>query len=140
MIGPEDLEDSPPPSDEVEEAEKVEVIGEVVEIGEVEEVEEEVKEAEVVTEVEAKGDTEEPTNVEEVVQVLFSSHSLICTMCTFNLLLSRWNSHPPKLRRSRRLPQLLRTMTLRLSSWSPPLHLLPLQLNLNLCQLLHLHL
>jgi len=71
VIGPEDLEDSPPPSDEVEAEEKVEVIGEVVEnIGEVvEEVEEEVKEAEVVTEVEAKGDTEEPTNVEEVVQV-----------------------------------------------------------------------
>jgi len=68
VIGPEDLEDSPPPSDEVEE-EKVEVIGEVVETGEVEEVEEEVKEAEVVTEVEAKGDTEEPTKVEEVVQV-----------------------------------------------------------------------
>jgi len=69
VIGPEDLEDSPPPSDEVE-TEKVEVIGEVVEIGEVEEVEvEEVKEAEVVTEVEAKGDTEEPTKVEEVVQV-----------------------------------------------------------------------
>jgi len=71
VIGPEDLEDSPPPSDEVEEEEKVEVIGEVVEdIGEVEEVEDEdVKEAEVVTEVEAKGDTEEPTKVEEVVQV-----------------------------------------------------------------------
>merc|ERR1719352_2034251 len=68
VIGPEDLEDSPPPSDEVEE-EKVEVIGEVVEIGEVEKIEEEVKEAEVVTEVEAKGDTEEPTKVEEVVQV-----------------------------------------------------------------------
>jgi len=64
VIGPEDLEDSPPPSDEVEE-EKVEVIGEVVEIGEVEEVEEEVKEAEVVTEVEANGDTEEPTKVEQ---------------------------------------------------------------------------
>lgn len=77
MIGPEDLEDSPPPSDEVE-SEKVEVIGEVVETGEVKEVEE-VKEAEVVTEVEAKGDTEEPTKVEEVAKVL-SSHSFLCNV------------------------------------------------------------
>ena len=68
------MEDSPPPSDEVE-AEKVEAIGEVVDIGEVKEVEE-VKEAEVVTEVEAKGDTE-GANKEEVVKVL-SSHSFLC--------------------------------------------------------------
>ena len=64
--------------------------------------------------------------------------------CVLYMVLLRWNSHPLKLKRSR-LPQLLRTMTLHLSSWSLPHHLLPLQLSLNLCQhlplcLLHLNL
>ena len=87
MIGPEDLEDSPPPAEEVE-AEKEEDMGEVVEIGEVKEVEEikevpEVKEAEVVTEVEAKGDTdEEPTKVEEVAQVLLPLCSFQSIHCS----------------------------------------------------------
>jgi len=59
VIGPEDLEDSPPPADEVE-ADKVEEIGEVKEVAEVKEV---------VTEVEAKGDAEEESKkVEENVQ------------------------------------------------------------------------
>ena len=131
MIGPEDLEDSPPPAEEVE-AEKEEDIGEVVEIGEVKEVEEikevpEVKEAEVVTEVEAKGDTdEEPTKVEEVAQVLLP----LCSFQSIHLFPTRWNSLLLKLRRSSQL--LLRMMTLHLNSWSLPLHLPPLQLNPNL--------
>lgn len=65
MIGPEDLEDSPPPADEIED-QKVEEIGEVKEV----DVEVEKEEAEVVSEVEGKGDAEEVSkNVEEVVQV-----------------------------------------------------------------------
>ena len=150
MIGPEDLEDSPPPAEEVEE-EKEEDIGEVVEIGEVKEVVEvkvveevkevaEVEETEVVvTEVEAKGDTEEESKkVEEVVQVV-----TICSFLSVNLFLPRWNSLLLKLRSS--LLRLLRMTTLHLTSSSLPLHLPPLQLSLNLCQhlplcLLHLNL
>lgn len=130
MIGPEDLEDSPPPAEEVE-AEKEEDIGEVVEIGEVKEVEEikevpEVKEVEVVTEVEAKGDTdEEPSKVEEVAQVLLP----FCSFQSIHLFPTRWNSLLLKLRRSNLLS--LRMTTLHLNFWSLPLHLPPLQLNPN---------
>ena len=117
MIGPEDLEDSPPPADEVE-AEKVE------EIGEVKEVEEIVEVKEVVNEVEAKGDAEdtedESKKVEEIVQV-----EIILFIPASILVPSRLNSLLLKLRRSNLLP-LLRMMTLHLNSWSLPLHLQPL--------------
>ena len=67
MIGPEDLEDSPPPADEDEKVEEIGEVKEVEDVKEVGEVTDDLNETEEVPEV--VGDAEGASNAEAVVQV-----------------------------------------------------------------------
>ena len=97
MIGPEDLEDSPPPADEDEKVEEIGEVKEVEDVKEVGEVTDDVNETEEVPE--AVGDAGGASNAEAVVQVGFFHNMSIMTLqwcCGVNKYFWRRSNHKQK--------------------------------------------